>query len=808
MFGAASHFEQGIAFQEAGKLDDADRELRSAIVELRGSRDRVNLGKALSIESWVCVSLGKNADGFAMAVEAAQLHRVLNDQRHLADDLNTAALAKQNLGEYSAALEYFQQALRVDRGNNDAEGEITRLDNIGNVYFFEGRYFDALRSYEDAKAKSDATTNAPWNPRRRQVAIANLAAVYQVVGQEEVALELYRSLTGNPRAMPPREYAQLLLNQGALYRRLGDPVKALDLYKSAQEFFARDHYSDGEIGALRNTGIACALDLHDYTGALEAFDRALTLAENSANRRGIVQARLYRGEALRRLHKLDGAAVDAESALSGAAAAGMTEEQWRAQYLRGRIAEQTGDAYLARQNYTDSIRAIESMRSGLQDTSLRNEFLADKRDVYDALIALRLKDGAPAAEIFRWMEQSRARSFNDRFSLGSIQNLAVIQSHLPADSLLLEFWVTPDSAAAVWISPAGAGIVRYSADINAHAEKLNQALRSGDGWREPARELGNALLSGVPVAKHTIVIPDGSLATIPLEALFVPGSNRLLIENSDLLYLPSAQFLLQSAPARKPLLPWNTEMIAWADPAASEANPLADKWERLSASGDEVRAISKRLSGRSELHVGSDAQKRFLTASGAVPVLHFATHAAIDVERPERSRILLAGDYVFQGEISKLDLKGVDLVTLSACDTALGKLIRGEGLQAFHRAFLAAGARSTVSSLWRVPDEGTAAFMEQFYYFLARGQTKSQALRSAKLVLLRSRSTLENPRYWAAFVLTGDGFAPLPQVLSWSLVLFIGAAIAGLMALIVWATFRAVRTERRMANSSPEPNPR
>src|SRR5262249_25036315 len=123
--------------------------------------------------------------------------------------LNTLALANQNLGNYGAALDYLNQALLADRVADDAEGEITRLDNIGNLYFFESRYVDALRFYEQAKSKVDATLSEPWNPRRRLVTLANIATTYQILGKEETALELYRSLTTSSQAMPARERAQM-----------------------------------------------------------------------------------------------------------------------------------------------------------------------------------------------------------------------------------------------------------------------------------------------------------------------------------------------------------------------------------------------------------------------------------------------------------------------------------------------------------------------------------------------------------------------------------------------------------------------
>ena len=213
---AGSHLENGIAFQKAGKLHEADREFRFAVAELQTAGSRPDLVKALSIESWISVSLGNYSGAIQFASQAVQLRHVLHDEKHVADDLNTLALAYQNLGKYGLALDYFGQALRSDRAASDAEGEITRLNNIGAVYYFEGRYVDALNSYEQAKSKVDSTALEPWNPRRRQLTLANLAAVYQRLGKEETALDVYRQVTASPHAMPPRERAQLLLNQGAI----------------------------------------------------------------------------------------------------------------------------------------------------------------------------------------------------------------------------------------------------------------------------------------------------------------------------------------------------------------------------------------------------------------------------------------------------------------------------------------------------------------------------------------------------------------------------------------------------------------
>jgi CHAT domain-containing protein/tetratricopeptide (TPR) repeat protein len=691
------------------------------------------------------------------AGRAATLHRKLHDDARLAEDLNTLGLANLYLANYPAALDYYEQARRLDRASSNRQGEVARLNNIGNVFYFQGRYLDALRAYEEALGKVNAASNESWYARRRQLTVANLATLHQRLGQEQRALDFYRELAPTPQSMPPSEYAQLLLNQGVLYRRLGDPVKALELYRASQALFVTERHRDGEIGALRNIGIARALDLADLPGALDAFTAALQLARQSSNQRGLVQARLYRAEVLRRLNRLGEAKSDLRAACDGAHQAGLVEEQWKTLYALGRIEEAAGHRDAALDAYGQAAAIVESVRVGLRISSLKSEFLADKRDIYDAMIALRLRESAPPMrEIFRWMEHSRARTLADRVgSAPSESTLEAVQSRLRPDQALLEFWSAGEDAAMIWITSTAAGLAPI---------------------QDPTK-----LPPNTPIRPSLIIVPDGRFNSVAFEALPAPVSGKLLVEESAVSYLPSAQFLLRSRMPRRWLPPWHRVLVAFGDPPVSPSDTLAiqERWQRLSASGDEVRGIARLLSGRADLHLGADAHKQYLLSGriSDVPILHFATHAVVDPENPDRSRLLLASDYLFEGDVYNLKLQGVDLVTLSACETARGKAVGGEGTEAFTRAFLGAGAAATVTSLWRVADQPAAEFMQQFYYFLAQGRPKAEALRAAKLRFLHSGSRLADPRHWAAFVLYGDGWNPCPRVIPWSALLIAAALL-------------------------------
>jgi CHAT domain-containing protein len=248
------------------------------------------------------------------------------------------------------------------------------------------------------------------------------------------------------------------------------------------------------------------------------------------------------------------------------------------------------------------------------------------------------------------------------------------------------------------------------------------------------------------------------------------------------------------------------ELVAFGNPEVATSANLDSSAGllRLPYSAEEIQGISRMVRGRSTLFLGAaDLKSAFLAKADSAPILHASTHAFVDADIPENSRILFSPessngepDYLFLRELYDLDLRGINLATLSACNTERGKLIRGEGVQAFSRALLYSGSRSALTTLWRVADQPTSELMKQFYYYaLVKRQSKAEALRSAKLKLLRSQTELENPVHWAAFVLTGDGFGVLPSFVSWGTLIV--SAIIAVIAIALGARF-LLRVRRRV----------
>ncbi len=822
--GAPLTLDDARALQQRGALREAQKAYEALLPELRSS-DPAALGAALNALSKIATAQGQYESAAARAREAVDVHRALADRGGEAHAIHLLAVAELYQAHYATALSLLETELALARAIGDREREIEALNNVGSVHFHQARYLDALRAYREALDSVRQAGAAPWSTRLRRITLANLAALFQRVGHDDQAIQLYGELRSAPEALAPSEQARLLSNLGDLYRHLGDPIKALETYRVAQKLLAGEEHKQARIRVLANIGIVQALDLGDLPLAVATFTDALALAGESGDRREAMHAHLYCGESLYRQGDAAGATRNFEAALALSRQLGTTDEQWKALYGLGRLARSAHRDEVAYTYFRDAISGIESVRAQLQLASLKTDFLADKRDVYDALLEILLERG-DAATFFEVLERARARTFQDRLAAAQ-PTLAAVQARLGAGAVLLEYWVGPHSAAVLWATREAAGIASLPADVPDLGEissLLNEASAgTTDGWKRPAATIGARLLGGIPAlgrpdATHLIVVPDGVLGEIPFE-LLDPGTGSPIVERFDLSYLPSAAVLLRdsSGPSRFWAAPWKRQLVSFAAPRIQPASHGAameiggaELSNPLPASAEEARAIARTCPGRAQLFLGNANLKRHLVegAAAGVPLLHLATHAVADMASAERSRILFSPDreqdgvdYLFLKEVYDLDLRGVDLATLSACETERGKLVRGEGPYAFSRALLSAGASAAVTTLWRVADEPARDFMAQLYFELNRGKPKAEALRLAKLRFLRSGTALRHPRYWAAFILTGDGLSPIPPVLSWSMLL----GLAGVLLLVggVAATLVRNGAASRSAGRSP-----
>jgi CHAT domain-containing protein/tetratricopeptide (TPR) repeat protein len=313
----------------------------------------------------------------------------------------------------------------------------------------------------------------------------------------------------------------------------------------------------------------------------------------------------------------------------------------------------------------------------------------------------------------------------------------------------------------------------------------------GDLGRRVDKLVFEPLDAAVRGSRRILVAPDGALSLVPFGALTGPdGKYRL--EAFEIVLLSTGRDLLRLNPAATS----KTTTVIFANPAftsggaaATTNGSSAAAFEPLPSTAEEARALA-RLIPKAELVTGADASEARLKAMRAPGLLHIATHGFFSGsdDQPRaaapnqsatppqpsarasdalvRSGLALAGanDARTQStddglltavEAASLDLSGTALVVLSACDTGMGEVRTGEGVQGLRRAFAMAGASSQVMSLWQVSDEATRELMVGFYRALIAGKGRAAALREVQLSM-RHRADRAHPFYWAAFVFAGD----------------------------------------------------
>lgn len=488
---------------------------------------------------------------------------------------------------------------------------------------------------------------------------------------------------------------------------------------------------------------------------------------------------------------------------------------WLSLYDRGRIALQEGDTSTAIELLKKALEVIEQQRSSIDSESGRIGFVGDKQAVYQLLVSLLVVKGE-SVSAFEYVERSKARALVDMlakkrdFSIpggsadrvrdllaavdsaeisaralesASDENKAkrsfvtarrqelsqaapelsslvtvnaakasTIQALLPADETLIEYFYSGEDLYAFVVTRDSLSAARLDVrKLDSDVAGFRQAIQEpgSNRWKEPARRLYARLIAPIKEKLRTLkllVIPHGILHYLPFNALH--DGNQFLVENYSIRLLPAATVLefLKAKPADKPGM-----LLAFGNP------DLGDKRFDLAFAQREAEDVAKTMRNSRVLMRREATKTAFRKYSSDFQILHVASHGDFDAEKPLTSSLLLAPDGPDDGRLTVSDLYSMrvdaDLVTLSACETGLGKVANGDDVVGLTRGFLYAGTRTIVASLWQVDDRATNELMTAFYQSLSKGVDKRQALRSAQTDFLRRQP---HPFFWAAFQLTGN----------------------------------------------------
>lgn len=410
-----------------------------------------------------------------------------------------------------------------------------------------------------------------------------------------------------------------------------------------------------------------------------------------------------------------------------------------------RVDSARGAKALMREAETLRARITELERGG--NTAKRD--LAAARKSYETLM-VRVKASNPEYASFATVEPLR------------IEN---VRRELPAATTLISYYVSTygvrawivdrDSIHSVALPFDHASLERTIAWATGFRSGAPRGMVAGDARRKTpdgAREAFDLLFR--PLRRYVrntrlIVIPHGELHYVPFAALRDGGSGRHLLEDYTLTFLPSASALRFLRAKETPV----------DGRALILGNPIS-ALDSLPGSKREAAAVARDLATTAK--IGTFATEDLLYRFGGhVDLLHIAAHGVYDAANPLFSYILLSPTAARDGKLevheilSAVDLTGVNLVVLSACQTASGKRGGGDDIVGLTRAILYAGSPGVISTLWDIDDDASALLMRELYRRLREGSSAADALHEAQLALLRT-DAYADPQFWAAFTITGD----------------------------------------------------
>lgn len=380
-------------------------------------------------------------------------------------------------------------------------------------------------------------------------------------------------------------------------------------------------------------------------------------------------------------------------------------------------------------------------------------------------------------EVFtKGLESKFPEYYNLKFNAAS-PSISDLQSKMDNKTAIISYFID-DKTSHIYIfviTKNNYQIVDHSlsADFDKYITGLRNSLFFNDQetYERVAQQLSADLLpKKIPGSvKDLLILPTGRLSIIPFETLLTTNEKdkkgadashpSYLINKYNVRYEFSAALILQKTATKR-------EQQSSILLCAPVSFPIKDNLNELPGTESEVKEISQLFASRNyknTIFIRQQADEK-VAKSGTLKdynYLHFATHGIVDEKSPELSRIFLQSGSdaedgnLFTGEIYNLELNA-NLVTLSACQTGLGKISKGEGVIGLSRALVYAGAKSIIVSFWSVADESTAQLMTDFYrQMLEHPESNySENLRNAKLNLMKT-GKYKSPYYWAPFVLIG-----------------------------------------------------
>lgn len=664
----------------------------------------------------------------------------------------------QDAGELEQALTHFEAALRIDSHIQYTYGEASAYMNMGNVYYDLAELEKALQFHK----KAFMIHQKMGFKRGKASDLGNIANVYLRMGEEQKAAQKFEeALKIFQQIQLPQLEASTYTNLGAIYHGWGDFEKALSCYEKALLLHRQIGYREGEASTYNNLG-RLYYTMEEYSKAEEYYNKGLDIARVFGLSH--IEQRLYMG--------------------------------------LGELHEQLHEVESALEYYRRSAALYEIIKQKSGSEEVMSRFFLGNKDIYGLLTNLLLKCGC-TKEAFTYIEKAKSAVLSERLSKREVthkhhdtlfqkewelENLIntlrgeSLYSGKPYESVSeqLEQYHKTLKEVRTHIAHKYPELTDFHPETSIVLEELQKFLDTNTAIMEyfifrgdllvfiifkdaihyecidkPA--ITETLVENIPLSMLTglktltpvaalcdkyfsdgqllYIIPHGFLHYVPFHAL---RTSQWLIEKYKIVYAPSATILQYC-------LGFKSQPDNWL--------VMGDPKGEFVFSREEAEEVSK-IVGSNALTSQKATWETFVDKSPKVKGIHLACHGIFVPDNPMASFVEFADKCATARDIFGLELNA-DLVVLSACETGMCTLRFGDEIMGLTRAFLAAGVKSLVHSLWPVYGVSSKRLMVQFYNNLLCGLSKVDSLRNAQLDTLCS-TRFNNPFYWAPFVLVGD----------------------------------------------------
>lgn len=734
--------------------------------------------------------LGKRDSAIIFYQKSLELSRLLENPYEITQTLNNIGVMYERSGDYDNALAYYNEALEVNYQTERPVSIAKNLMQLADVAILSNDLGNAEAFYTEALNWMEQA-NSPRTLSTLYLDFAKLEISKQNFENADSYIREALIIAKETGIIAPQIRAHTLL--GEIHEVNGDTENSLSEYRKA--------YKLSKSGTLPNR-IFPAIELSRayhrsssdsaYFFAVEAFSHIDSIRTNVAGlafRSGYFSQYANFYNEVASWYIKDNNAERAYNLVESAKARVLMDELAEAE---NKFFQQLDEATLIKKQQMS--KKIDQLHNQIYETQDKDELrslndeLKDLEFEYQSFIN-EIRYSIPEWKNFEYPEPLTAEQVRD---------------YIPDETALLEFAYANQHLLIFLISSTDIqSFIIEDIEGNQtkdHLTELVSSFRDQIITKKPVNELNSfsevlhkvlietPLSASDEILNNLVIIPEGNLTFLPFEALYT--GDGYLVEELNIKYLPSASiYPFIQAPHR----PTNNDLLAIAGSGFTETAPETelssqDSYASLPSTLIEVESIIKNFEAAKVLK-NEDVTEAGLKAHdlSQFRFIHFATHGNIDELNPSQSGLILStnsdteslfGEDGFLNitEISELTLNA-DLVTLSACNTGMGKVITGEGLIGLQRSFLSAGASSVMVSLWNIYDRSTAEFMSEFYTLMmdhrdadygiiSQGLNwigfykhplfdyKAKAMRDTKLTMI-SHPYYSHPVHWAPFILIG-----------------------------------------------------